>query len=112
MAESTSTPPPILEIEGSIMGLMDLASPVTWGILQLHLEGDAVHFTMSVDLTGKSGHEITQINAARIAAAVGAAVAANRDVAVRAHAEGMHRPDAAGGPWTVFPTGRLSAGAV
>lgn len=97
MANSTSPPPPAVVIEGSIMGLMDLAGPTTWGIIQLHPEGDAVRFTMSIDLTGKSSHEIAQIDAARIAAAVEAAVAANCDVAVRANVEGMHRPNATGG---------------
>ncbi len=40
------------------MGLMDLDSPVTWGIIQLHPEGDALRFTMVEEyrFAGLEGH--------------------------------------------------------
>ena len=42
MAESTSTPAPALEIEGTIVGLVDLTEHVAWGILQLRPDGETV----------------------------------------------------------------------
>ena len=85
------TPPPTLEAEGVIVGLMDLAASVTWGAIELRPEGDDVRFTMSINIDGKSDREIELI-AGRIGPAMEAAVSANCQVAVKAHVQEISRP--------------------
>lgn len=97
MVEPPSALPSTLEAEGVVVGLMDLAAPTVWGMLELRPEGDVVRFAARVNLDGKSADEIDQITESRIAAAVEAAAAANCGVAVTAQVEGIHRPSLDGG---------------